>query len=319
MVIIGRNEGTRLDRCLNSAKSQSFPGHELEVLYVDSGSTDGSPERAAENGARVLTLSDERPTAAKGRNRGFREAKGEFLFFVDGDTVIHPEFLNKAVAYLDKHPHVAAVSGTRCEMFPEKSLYIRVLDLDWTTPPGESPYCGGDAVIRARVLEEVQPYREDLIAGEEPELCSRIRSAGHKIHRLDLPMTDHDLDIHKFSGYWMRNLRTGHAYAEVARLTAGETFGRESTKNLLQMAIYLLVPLLLIAVFRGFGVLILLAGGSLVLARTLWRARWRKASPGTLFFYALHGHFCQIPIFLGQIKYFLGRRRQKPARLIEYK
>ena len=70
VVIIGRNEGERLVRCLESVRTMADPGGPVEVIYVDSASTDGSPQRAAALGAQVLTVRPERPSAALGRNAG---------------------------------------------------------------------------------------------------------------------------------------------------------------------------------------------------------------------------------------------------------
>ena len=291
----------------------------FEIVYVDSGSGDGSVDRAKSLGAEALTLEPGPTTAAKGRNRGLLGAKTPFLFFIDGDTIVDPHFLKKAVAYLEERPEVAAVFGDRRELFPQNSIYNRVLDLDWIYPLGAVPFFGGDVVVRRSVLERTGPYREDLIAGEEPELCSRIRAAGFEIHHLALPMTGHDLDIKHFSGYWRRCYRTGHAYAEVTRLTNGDTFGAASKRNLIQAPAYLAVVLLFLVLFQFWGVALLLTGGLLVLIRTVLRSRWRGASTMTTFVYAIHGHFCQFPIWLGQISYYRNARRRKDSRLIEYK
>ena len=318
VVIIGRNEGERLIRCIESVRAMDFADG-FEIVYVDSGSSDDSVERAESLGAKALTLPPGPTTAAKGRNRGLRDATTPFLFFIDGDTIVDPHFLRKAVAYLDEHDRVAAVFGDRRELFPKNSIYNRVLDLDWIYPLGVVPFFGGDVVVKKSALDAAGPYREDLIAGEEPELCSRIRAAGFEIHHLDLPMTGHDLDIKRFSGYWRRCYRTGHAYAEVAQLTNGDTFGAASRRNLVQAPGYIVVLLIFLILFKWWGALLLLSGGLLVLARTVLRSRWRRADTATTLLYAIHGHFCQFPIWLGQIGYYLNAGRRKKSRLIEYK
>ena len=61
-------------------------------------------------------------------------------------------------------------------------------------------------------------YRADLIAGEEPELCLRLRQAGWRIWRLNYEMTLHDAAIMRFSQWWRRTLRGGYAYANGAYL-----------------------------------------------------------------------------------------------------
>jgi len=319
VVVIGRNEGPRLETCLSSVQAMDYARDRVDIVYVDSSSTDDSVERAKKLGVRVVALPPGAPTAARGRNAGLLASQAPYVFFVDGDTIIHPQFLSKAIEFMEEREYVAAVSGYRREIHPQHSFYNRVLDLDWISPAGEAGYCGGDAVIRRAVLEQVGPYAEDLVAGEEPELCHRIRQEGFKIFRLDLPMTMHDLNIHKFSGYWIRCFRTGYAYAEVSARTNGQTFGRESRRNQIQTIAYMAVPLVLLFFLKLLAIPVMIGGVALVLARTVWRARWRKASFATSLAYAIHGHFCQFPIWFGQLKFYINRRRKVTASLIEYK
>ena len=213
VVIIGRNEGDRLLDCLEAVNIVPREGFRLELIYVDSASSDGSPDRARAHGARVIEVNPERPSAALGRNAGWRSSKGEFVLFLDGDTLLEPDFIAKALPAMDE-PGVAVVWGHRRERFPEQSLYIRVLDLDWIYPPGDSEYCGGDALMRREALEHVDGFDDTLIAGEEPEVCRRLREQHYRVLHMDIPMTLHDLGIDSFSAYWRRALRAGHAYAD---------------------------------------------------------------------------------------------------------
>ena len=219
VVVIGRNEGERLRRCLESVRRRG-PG----VVYVDSGSTDGSVALAAGLGATVVELDMRRPfTAARARNEGLRRLQAiapdlAFVQFVDGDCEMVAGWLPLAERFLEAEPQVAAVCGRRRERFPERSVYNRLCDLEWNTPIGEARACGGDAMMRAEALRQVGGYRDDLIAGEEPELCVRLRAAGWKIWRLDAEMTLHDAAMTRFGQWWRRNVRAGYAYAEGVRL-----------------------------------------------------------------------------------------------------
>ena len=319
IIIVGRNEGERLSRCLRSVLAMECPHEDLELIYVDSHSSDDSITRAREQHVRIVTLPPGPTTAARGRNAGYRLAKGEFLLFLDGDTVVAPDFLSHAIAFLQAHSDVAVYWGHRRELFPEHSLYNRVFDLDWLFPPGESAYCGGDAVMRKSVLDLVGSYRADLIAGEDAELCSRIRSAGYRIWHADELMTHHDLAILHFAAYWRRCYRGGHAYAEVAQRTKGSLFRRESLRNHIQIVAYFLVPLVLIAAGGWVGVWITTAVAFLLFLRTVWRNRWRDAPLSTILLYSVHAHFCQLPIWLGQLAYRRNHRRQQTPQIIEYK
>ncbi len=324
VVIIGRNEGARLLGCLASVRAMDVPGP-IETIYVDSGSTDGSVTAAAEAGATVIPLSSERPTAAKGRNAGWRAARGATILFLDGDTVLHPRFVADAMpAFADAS--TAVIWGHRRERFPQQSVYNRVLDLDWVYPPGFAAFCGGDALFRREVLEQTGGFDETLIAGEEPELCRRILERGLRILHVDLPMTGHDLAVTRFAQYWRRATRAGHAYAEVAarfRGTVNPFWSGEVRRNRKRALILLALPLCGLAaalVFQSVWPLLLVATVVCFLVlRTAWKSRWKSRDVVTLLLYGVHSHLQQIPIFAGQRGFERDQRMGRRAGLVEYK
>ncbi len=331
VVVIGRNEGERLGRCLWSVKEAARHAHGnaaldvVEVIYVDSGSVDHSVALAEQLGARVIALHPERPTAALGRNAGWRAAGGEFVLFLDGDTELASGFLPIAVDSL-RGPAVGVVWGHRRELHPEASVYNRVLDLDWIYPPGPAEFCGGDALFRRRLLEETGGFDETLIAGEEPELCRRILAHGGSILHIDAPMTGHDLQISRWEQYWRRASRAGHAYAEVsARFadTSGQFWRADAVRNRRRALLLLLLPLLaIVAVVWTRSILpfvLWLALMASLTLRTAWKARWKSSDWRTLLLYGMHSHLQQVPIFWGQTGYWLSRWRGSRRSLVEYK
>ena len=325
IVVIGRNEGERLTRCLQSIRQITHPGFHYEIIYVDSGSIDYSITLAEELGAKVIALQPERPSAALGRNAGWRAARGSTILFLDGDTILHPDFAASSLPDLTA-PEVAVIWGHRREIHPEQSIYNRVLDLDWIYAPGFTLYCGGDALFRRSVLEETGGFDETLIAGEEPELCRRIAALGFKILHVDRPMTGHDLAITRWQQYWKRSTRAGHAYAEVSeRLRAsGQTFWAGESKRNRNRAMVLIglclvgfvASIVLKSLWPALVILVFFAAISL---RSAWKARWKTKDTVALFFYGVHSHLQQIPIYCGQLQYWLNRRKGKRVRLLEYK
>ena len=325
VVVIGRNEGQRLAACLKSVKQVINPGGEIELIYVDSNSQDGSPELAETLGATVLRVTPQRPSAAIGRNAGWHAATAPMILFLDGDTLLHPGFLQHALPAMDD-PDVAVVWGHRRETYPEHSLYNRVLDLDWIYPPGICDFCGGDALMRRSVLEQAGGFSEDLIAGEEPELCQRIRAQGHVILHIDQPMTRHDLAMTRFQAYWKRALRAGHAYAEVSqrmKTTAFPLWVRECQRNAIHaiILIMLLLGAITLSVIIGdlLPLLGLMVAYTFLALRSAYKARWKGAQPLTLLLYGIHSHFQQLPIACGQLSYWYHRFRKQQQGLIEYK
>lgn len=221
VVVIGRNEGERLRVCLTSALKSSVT---TTLVYVDSGSTDQSVELAKSMGCDVVALDMRIPfTAARARNEGFARAISlvpnlDLVQFVDGDCEIANGWLEHAMDFLAQHDKVAVVCGRRRERFPQKSIYNQLCDMEWDSPVGQAKACGGDAMMRASALSEVGGYRQSLIAGEEPELCVRLRSNGWKIWRLDCEMTLHDAAMFRIGQWWNRAKRAGYAFAEGAFL-----------------------------------------------------------------------------------------------------
>jgi len=323
VVVIGRNEGQRLADCLDSVRRARIPAFEL--IYVDSASTDDSRELADAAGAKVITLTGGRLSAARARNAGWRSTSAPYVLFLDGDTILDSDFVVHALKAL-KDPAVAVVWGHRREIRPQASIYNRLVDLDWIARPGYTEFCGGDSLMRRECLEFSEGFDANLIAGEEPDLCRRIRAAGGRILHIDVPMTGHDIAMQHLSQYWRRAVRTGYAYAEIAaryRDTADPLWTAESRANILRGSIYIAaIPaagVIALVLNSWLPIIALAVAGLLVAMRTAFLARWKHASRGTLILFGIHSHVQHIPILLGQFLYFQARWRGTGRELIEYK
>ena len=245
IVLIGRNEGERLVACLRSIAPLGLP-----IVYVDSASTDGSQAVARDAGAHVLDLDLTRPfTAARARHEGAMAliAQGpglRYIQFIDGDCALAPGWIEAARRFLEAAPDYAVACGRRRERRPDASLYNRLADIEWDTPVGDAPACGGDSLIRITAYRAVGGFDPTVIAGEEPELCSRLTRAGWRIRRLDAEMTVHDAAMTRLGQYWRRAVRSGFGYAQAWRTTRGHPhplYGRE----LVRAGGWTLIPLLL--------------------------------------------------------------------------
>ncbi|NNE52147.1 MAG: glycosyltransferase [Sulfitobacter sp.] len=306
-VVIGRNEGARLLTCLDALQ-----GRIEQLLYVDSGSTDGSAEAARARGAKVIDLDLSIPfTAARARNAGLAvlDEDVRYVQFLDGDCEIREGWIETAQAFLDASPEIAVVCGRRRERHPEASLYNRLIDREWDTPVGPAKACGGDALMRVAALRDVGGYRDNLIAGEEPELCVRLRANGWQVHRLEAEMTWHDADIKRFSQWWQRSKRTGHAFAEGAHLhgAAPERHWVKETRRALIWGAGL--PLLILLL----GLLITPWAWLLALIYPLQILRLTPQGGLPWAFFTTLAKFAEAQ---GALGFYLRRR---PTRIIEYK
>ncbi|MDR7092349.1 glycosyltransferase family 2 protein [Hydrogenophaga laconesensis] len=313
-VIIGRNEGDRLRVCLASV----LPFIQAAV-YVDSGSTDGSVAMAQGMGADVLALDMDKPfTAARARNAGLQRLLAQhpeirFVQFIDGDCEVVPGWIEAAHQYLEAQPRCAVVCGRRRERYPENSIYNLMCDREWDTPIGDALSCGGDALFRTEAITQVGGYRDGLIAGEEPELCLRLRREGWRVHRLDQEMTRHDAAIRSWRQWWQRTVRAGHAFAEGAWLH-GAPPDRHWVRETRRAVLWgLLLPL-------GIALLGTFVDARAWLLALLYPLQWlrlsiRERSPAMAFF-TLAGKFAEAR---GVLKFHLTRMLGRTGRLIEYK
>ena len=333
VVAIGRNEGKRMVRCLQSALRQV--ADPAAVVYVDSGSTDGSADAARGMGATVVDLDTTAGfTAARARNAGLAELKRRrpgvaFVQFVDADCEIVDGWIGLAHDRLAADGTIAGVAGRRRERFPDATPYNKLCDLEWDTPVGPCDAVGGDALFRVAAVDAVGGYDPGLIAGEEPEMCVRLREKGWTLFRADAEMTLHDAAMTRLGQWWKRAIRCGHAQAEVSSMHA-QSPKRIWAKQTKSTMVWTLAPPLLAVV--GCVVIGLTAGWpwwllglaplglyALLLAKVAaWRVRGGDSFM-TALLYAANVTGAKFPQFVGAMRFFRNRARGRRSTLIEYK
>jgi GT2 family glycosyltransferase len=320
VVVIGRNEGPRLRTALASARRES-----PACIYVDSGSADGSPELARGLGIDTWELDPGEPfSAARGRNEGFERLLAlhpdlELVQFLDGDSELAPGWTAAAAPRFDADPALAVVCGELRERAPDASTFQRLCALEWTAPPGETTACGGNTMLRVAALRAAGGFRSDLVAGEEPELCLRLRRLGWRLERIAAPMASHDAGMSHVSEWWQRNLRAGRAYAHGAWLH-GTGPERYCVREVLANWLWGLV--LPCAVLAGTALaspawLLALAVYPALYGRIAHAARARGFDPADARLYARWVLLAKLPQALGQCRFVLdlvtGRVGRRPG------
>jgi glycosyltransferase involved in cell wall biosynthesis len=328
LVVIGRNEGERLARCLKSVRPMA------NRVYVDSGSVDGSVSLARTEGAAVVELAvPPYFTAARARNAGLAHLLAmrpdlEFVQMVDGDCEVQPGWIEAAMAALGAEPDLALVFGRRRERYPERSIYNALCDDEWNAPIGESPGCGGDALFRVEALRQVDFYNPTMIAGEDTELSMRLRKRGWRLSRIDAEMTLHDAAITRFGQWWRRTQRSGHGYGEMAhfhpdarnpnwpRTVRSITFWG-GVVPMVTVAVILMALLWNPAWWSAAAVLLLAWPIKMAqLARRQWR---RGLSPRVACASGILLMLGKFPQFIGLTVYHRNRLSRRSSRLMEYK
>jgi len=323
VIVIGRNEGERLRRCFAALGDRA-----AATVYVDSGSIDGSVALAQSLGVDVVELDVSRPfTAARARNAGIerltqRSPDFEFVQFVDGDCELSMGWLEAGEDVLRDDPNLVAVFGQLRERHPEKSIYNRLCQVEWNLAPiGLADACGGNAMMRLAAVRAAGGFDANLPAGEEGELCLRLRRNGGSIRRIGASMATHDANITRWTQWWARAERFGLAAAEGA-FRHGRGAERFHTRNVLKSVITGgVLPILILAVAwptHGWSLLALLYYPltALRVARHVHSATvpWR-----TSLAFGSSVALAKIPQFVGVCRFVLRRLFRRPPRLIEYK
>lgn len=322
LVVIGRNEGERLARCLEALPSG------VPVVYVDSGSVDDSLARAQSRGVPALSLDAARPfTASRARNEGWRYLASRhpdlvMIQFVDGDCELVPGFLDDAAALMRSREDVAAVCGWTREVHAAATVYNTVCDVEWRSGSvGDTRAFGGNVLIRIAALASAGGFDETVIAAEDDELGIRLRAGGGRIVRIDRVSTLHDAAMTEFRQWWTRSKRCGHAYAQLADMHGAPPeryFVREHRRALLwglglpAAATGLALP--------SFGAsLWLLAAYPLQAWRTFRGARRRGFTGRESVIWGLSCTMGKVPQAVGALKYQVDRLKHRTPTIIEHK
>ena len=334
-IAIGRNEGERLKRCLQSLCKVTD-----KVIYVDSGSNDGSREFARGLGVEVVDLDTSKGfTMARGRNAGLHRAlkmfpEIGFIHFIDGDCELVEGWLDRAMCFLQDHPEVAAVCGRRRERHPNASPYNLLCEIEWNTPVGETLASGGDVLMRLPALTSVGGFNESLIAFEEPDLCRRLRNKGWKIWRLEGDITRHDANILRLGQWWKRHERAGYGAMVITNLckeegdaAAADHFGtqvRSPRAWVALLCILLLVGMPLancVAGWLGVVAVILFLAALIALQSLRIAAGVRHRAPDyrAALVYGFFTMIAKLPQTLGQLRYMMDKFKGRKAAIIEYK
>ncbi len=323
LVLIGRNEGERLRLGL-----ESIPAGVGGVVYVDSGSTDGSVALAESHGVAVVNLDMSRPfTAARARNEGFERLMHlhddlDWVHFVDGDCSLVEGWTETAMAQLAAHPDWISVCGYRRERYPENSVYNRWCDLEWTQPSIgliDQVGFGGDVIISVPAFREVGGYNADIIAAEDSELSARLVQAGGQVMRIDRTMTYHDADIRKLSQWWSRSVRCGHAYADVASRHAETGMFRRHVRSLLLWGMAMPAAALLFLLVAPSLTLLVLGVYAMQIVRIARRLDARRFPLSHRLLWGVSCLVSQVPKMQGLAKFVRNQRSGTQQTIIEYK
>jgi len=324
IVIIGRNEDKRLQLCFDSMNTL-----DCAKIYVDSCSTDSSVAIAKANQIEIMEIDLTRPlSAARARNEGFQRLiqlnpSIEFVQFIDGDCTLLTDWVEVASNALINAPQRAAVIGHLLERNIEGSPYNKLCALEWRSTPGDLNdfgALGGISMIRASVFKELGGFNPEVIAGEDSEFGVRMGLAGYKVTKLDQQMATHDANILKFSQWWKRSVRAGHAIGQRAFIN-GDSDHKDCIKERNSTWFWgLLIPLLVIVLLpftQGYSLLLMLAYFYLGFRVITFRLKQGDTFSDALFYtkFLLLSKFANM---VGLMRFYFNKL-SKRYEIIEYK
>jgi hypothetical protein len=194
VIVLNYNGRGFLNGCLTSLASQTYS--DFEVIVVDNGSRDGSPEYIEENYPWVrLAKNDENLGFAGGTNVGIRAAKGEFVITLNNDSRADSRFIEELIKPM-ADPEVGVCAAKM--LFPDgrinsAGICISRSGAAWDRgmfEPDRGQYefveevfgaCAGAALYRREMLDEIGLFDEDFFLYlEDVDLAFRARLAGWK-------------------------------------------------------------------------------------------------------------------------------------------
>jgi glycosyltransferase involved in cell wall biosynthesis len=224
LVIVTYNRAQWLPTCVSSARQSGIP--QLEIIVVDDGSTDNTPQVATQLDPHVRYVCRPNSGVAAARNHGAREARGQYLAFLDSDDRWLPKIPHRLLQLMEQHPEVAvgfadalvgnALDGyrRRIDSIASESVWelpgrqaangFRVLEsrsFFRRLADKRQPVFIGAVILRRAVFLEAGGFDEELNGTDDWELCMRLAS------RYSFAYYDRPLAIHeKHAGNLSANL-----------------------------------------------------------------------------------------------------------------
>lgn len=299
-VVIGRDEGPRVGRALDSIRrALSSPGFDAlgrgcQVLYVDSGSLDDSLAHAQAAEVECVSIARATASAARARNTGLQHAKAPWVQFLDADMVLDASWLPAALQRAQRDS-LDGVGGRIVERLEGATLWSRAFGLDWNARGARGGPIGGAGLWRRTALEALGGFDESLREGEDPDLCRRMRAGGFRLESLERDMVLHELGLRGPREWWRRGVAVGRSAAcIVARYRDPALAWQRFGQALLFLA---LLPLALAGGALWVG--LLLAAVLALVARRAWLNRSQGMSLADACLHGLHVYAVKLPQLLG--------------------
>ncbi len=196
VVIIAKNEERNIARGIESILEATVSLDDVEIVLVDSLSTDKTIEIAQNYPIKIIQLDPNffiSPSA--GRFIGLKYTSGEFVYFLDGDMHLNKNWFETALPIIENNSNLAGLAGKCHEItFDDNFKDIKSEDEDRFNVANQIHkvrHLGQSVLYRRNALEKVGGFNPYLANEEELELGLRLSAAGYELQRIPVPMTIH--------------------------------------------------------------------------------------------------------------------------------
>ncbi len=176
VVIIGLNEAERIGQCIDSVRTAVSDIPDTVIVYVDSGSSDETVSIALSKDVRVFRLGKAQALSpAAGRYVGSLVTSGQFIMFVDGDTIVAPGWIEPAIELMMRDTSIVMFAGSLCngqqnaKVAPAKVEHLGVIRSVYQIGGGQAP------IVSRQALDSAGNWNPFLRCKEEADLAIRFR------------------------------------------------------------------------------------------------------------------------------------------------
>lgn len=227
-----RNCENTLRDALDSVIKQDFPHERMEIIFVDDGSEDNTPKIVLDYASRIdisaKVFRDKWKGLGAARNLVVNNANGDYIIWVDGDTILPEDYVRKQVEFMEQNPSVGVTAGVfgvlpgnlvlNLELIPaiiDHIRYEKPRSFVWKTE--KLPGTGG-ATFQVKALRQINGFDDNLRGvGEDQDVARRIKDSGWLIRLNDAVFYERHGGMSTFRDLWNKYFWYGYGNQSLYR------------------------------------------------------------------------------------------------------
>lgn len=259
VIVCTYNRAKLLGNCLKSIESQTAGKNLYEVIVVNNNSTDNTQkiiEDFVRNRPNFRVIIEKNQGLSYARNKGWKEAKGKYIAYIDDDAIAEPNWVEQIVMFIKNNPKINVFGGPYGRFslkpfpkwFPEEYGILNLGDKIRKINPKKEWLTGTNMIFRKVLFKKYGGFKTCLgmrgtkmYYGEETEMIVRLSKKGEFIYYVPTIRVKHLVAEYKFSLWWL--LKSDYFHNLNSSLISGKV------PNLLRSFILFLVSILVFPVY----------------------------------------------------------------------